>query len=307
MNESTNLRRKVTNKVMTGVVALAFLITLVPLVSTIYTTLEFGITRLNWDFLSNTMKGVIGGRPPFGGIYHAIIGTGLVTFGAALIAVPIGILTAIYLVEYSPSEDHRLARCISTLVDVMTGIPSIVAGLFAYAFFAIVFGPGAVFGFSGSVALSVLMIPTVVRSTEEMLKVVPQDMREASLALGISKERTICRIVLRIALPGIITGVLLAIARIIGETAPLLITVGSFDSLNANLFSGRMMTLPVYIYGQYQEGFATCTPQALVDGCVESIRLERAWAAALVLIIIVLVLNIIGRVVKAKLMNKRGK
>jgi phosphate transport system permease protein len=307
MSQSTNLRRKVTNKVMTVIIALAFLVTLIPLISTIWNTLELGVTRLNWDFLSDTMKGVIGGRPPFGGIYHAIAGTALITLGAALIAVPIGILTAIYLVEYSPSEGRRLARYIATLVDVMTGIPSIVAGLFAYAFFAIVFGPGAVFGFSGSVALAVLMIPTVVRSTEEMLKVVPQDMREASLALGISKERTICRIVLRIALPGIITGVLLAIARVIGETAPLLIAVGSFDSLNLNLFSGRMMTLPVYIYGQYQEGLATCTPQALLDGCVETIRLERAWAAALVLIIIVLVLNIIGRLIKAKLMSKRGK
>jgi phosphate transport system permease protein len=189
----------------------------------------------------------------------------------------------------------------------MTGIPSIVAGLFAYALFSVLLGPGAVFGFSGSVALSVLMIPTVVRSTEEMLKVVPHDMREASLALGISKERTICRVVLRMALPGIITGVLLAIARIIGETAPLLITVGAFDALNADLFNGRMMTLPVYIYSQYQEGFATCTPQALLDGCVETIRLERAWSAALMLIIIVLVLNIIGRLIKAKLMNKNGK
>ncbi|MDR2082674.1 MAG: phosphate ABC transporter permease PstA [Candidatus Ancillula trichonymphae] len=307
MNESTDLRRKLTNKIMTVVIALAFLITLVPLISTICNTLELGVTRLNWDFLSDTMKGVIGGRPPFGGIYHAIVGTSLVTLGAAFIAVPIGILAAIYLVEYASEQKNSLVRCIGTLVDVMTGIPSIVAGLFAYAFFAIVMGPGAVFGFSGSLALSVLMIPTVVRSTEEMLKVVPQDMREASLALGISKERTICRIVLRIALPGIITGILLAIARIIGETAPLLITVGTFDSLNVNLFSGRMATLPVYIYGQYQEGLATCSPQAILDGCVETIRSQRAWAAALVLIIIVLVLNIIERLIKVKLTNKSGK
>ena len=140
---------------------------------------------------------------------------------------PIGLLTAIYLVEYGAGS--RLARWITFLVDVMTGIPSIVAGLFALALFVLIFGPGIRMGFGGSVALSLLMIPIVVRSTEEMLRLVPDDLREASYALGVPKWRTIVKVVLPTALGGIVTGVTLAIARVIGETAPLLIIAGATD------------------------------------------------------------------------------
>ena len=143
-----------------------------------------------------------------------------------------------------------MARSITFLVDVMTGIPSIVAGLFAYALFVLFFGAGVRMGFGGSVALSLLMIPIVVRSTEEMLKLVPDDLREASYALGVPKWRTIVKVVLPTALGGIVTGVTLAIARVIGETAPLLIIAGPTDSTNFNLFNDRMMTLPVFIYYQ---------------------------------------------------------
>ena len=153
---------------------------------------------------------------------------------------------AIYLVEYGKGK--RLARWITFLVDVMTGIPSIVAGLFACALFVLIFGPAIRLGFGGSVALSLLMIPIVVRSTEEMLRLVPDDLREASYALGVPKWRTIVKVVLPTALGGIITGVMLAIARVIGETAPLLVIAGTTDSVNFNLFGERMTTLPVFIY-----------------------------------------------------------
>src|SRR5699024_9116358 len=153
-----------------------------------------------------------------------------------LISVPVGLLTAIYLVEYSRG---RLAKAITFFVDVMTGIPSIVAGLFAYALFALIFGPGVRMGIMGAIALSVLMIPVVVRSNEEMLKLVPNELREASYALAVPKWRTILKVVLPTSLAGITTGVTLAIARVIGETAPLLVTVGITSGDNINPVDGR--------------------------------------------------------------------
>ena len=168
-----------------------------------------------------------------------------------MISVPIGLMTAIYLVEYGANS--RMASSIRFLVDVMTGIPSIVAGLFAYALFVVFFGPGVHMGLGGAIALSLLMIPIVVRSSEEMLKLVPADLREAAYALGVPKWKTIVKIVLPTALAGIITGITLAIARVIGETAPLLIIAGSTDSTNFNLFKDQMMTLPVFIYYSYTQ------------------------------------------------------
>ena len=178
----------------------------------------------------------------------------------------------------------------------MSGIPSIVAGLFAFSMFTILIGPGTINGFEGSVALSLLMLPTVVKSSEEMLKIVPHDLREASYALGVTKQRTITKIVLRTALPGIVSGAILAVARVIGETAPLLMTAGYIASTNFNLFSGQMTTLPVYVYQEYSKLNANCPANASA-ACVTTIPMERAWAAALVLILIVLILNLIGRLV----------
>ena len=212
-----------------------------------------------------------------------------------VISVPVGWMCAVYLIEYA-ARGNKLAKSIGLLVDVMSGIPSIVAGLFAYSMFSLIGGPGTISGFEGSVALSLLMIPTVVKTSEEMLKVVPGDLREASYALGVSKQRTICKIVLRTALPGIVSGVILAIARVIGETAPLLMTAGYATFTNVNLFSGEMTTLPVFVYQEYSKLRANCPPNA-GSSCVTTIPMERSWAAALVLIIIVLILNLIGRVV----------
>ena len=250
------------------------------------------------NFLSYNMTGVVGGNQTpsggYGGVLHAIIGTLEITAGAMVISIPIGLMCAVYLVEYS--NRGKLATTVSLLVDVMSGIPSIVAGLFAFSMFTILLGPGTINGFEGSVALSLLMLPTVVKSSEEMLKIVPNDLREASLALGVTKQRTITKIVLRTALPGIVSGAILAIARVIGETAPLLMTAGYISSTNVNLFSGQMTTLPVFVYQEYSKLSANCPPNADAT-CVTTIPMERAWAAALVLIVIVLLLNLIGRIV----------
>jgi phosphate transport system permease protein len=247
------------------------------------------------QFLTYDMRNVIGAG---GGIYHALIGTLLVTLAAALISVPIGLLTAIYLVEYG--KGTRLGRWVTFLVDVMTGIPSIVAGLFALALFVLVFGPAVRLGFGGSVALSLLMIPIVVRSAEEMLRLVPDDLREASYALGVPKWRTITRVVLPTSIGGIITGVTLAIARVIGETAPLLVIAGKTDSVNFNVFHERMSTLPVYIYYSFTQ------PGIAPFGGGEAPGIARAWGAALVLIAIVMLLNLLARLVGRFFTPKKG-
>ncbi len=264
---------------MTTLVYSAFAVAMLPLVSLMATVIKNGIGVINAQFLTYSMRNVVGEG---GGIYHAIIGTLLITLATAVISVPVGLMTSIYLVEYAGRG--RIGRTITFLVDVMTGIPSIVAGLFAYALFVLFFGEGVRMGFGGAVALSLLMIPIVVRSCEEMLKLVPHELREASYALGVPKWRTIVKVVLPTALPGIITGVTLAIARVIGETAPLLIIAGSTDSVNTNLFAERMMTLPVFIYYSYTQ-----------PGVPAQFGQDRAWGAALVLIVIVMALNLIAR------------
>ncbi|BBE21233.1 hypothetical protein MN0502_01160 [Arthrobacter sp. MN05-02] len=198
----------------------AFLVALLPLISVIWTVLERGVPGLSYNFLFTSMNGVTGavdndavegGTPVLGGAYHAVLGTLQITLWATLISVPIGLLTAVYLVEYGSGK--TLTKAITFFVDVMTGIPSIVAGLFAAALFTLLFGPGTRTGFVAAVALSVLMIPVVVRSTEEMLKIVPNELREASYALGVRKWRTITKVVIPTAISGIASGVTLSIAR----------------------------------------------------------------------------------------------
>ncbi len=284
-------RRRRTDLLMRVVITGAFALAMVPLVSVAWTVVSHGVERFDAYFLTHSMRGVFGGVDA-GGIYHAIIGTVEITALAALISVPIGLLTAIYLVEYGRGT---LARAVTFFVDVMTGIPSIVAGLFAYALFAVILGPGVRMGVVGSVALSVLMIPVVVRSSEEMLRLVPNELREAALALGVPRWLVVVKVVLRTAVAGIVTGVMIAIARIIGETAPLLITVGVADSINFNLFEGRMMTLPVYVYRQFQQGLIPCSAED--TACIATVTYDRAWAAALTLILVVMLLNLVARLV----------
>ena len=259
-------------------ITVAFGLAIIPLITLLSTVISKGIKLFSLSFLSDDMRGIYGDMTS-GGVHHAIIGTLLVTLAAAVVAIPIGLMTAVYLVEYG---NGRLAKAITIMVDIMTGIPSIVAGLFAFALFTMIFGPAYRSGLMGAVALAVLMIPVVVRSVEEMLRLVPNELREASYALGVPKWLTIIKVVLRTALAGITTGIFLAVARVIGETAPLLITVGILQQVNWDLFDGRMTTLPVFAYSQYQSG---------------GVGVDRAWAAALTLIILVMLLNLVARVI----------
>ncbi len=285
--------RTAKDRLMTTLVWTAFGLALVPLVSLVWSVLSNGLPALSAEFFTGTMRNVVG---PGGGILHAIVGTLIITLGATLISVPVGLLTAIYLVEFS-DRASRPARVLTFLVDVMTGIPSIVAGLFAYALFRMVFGPGVRMGFGGSVALSLLMIPVVVRSCEEMLKLVPHDLREAAYALGVPKWLTVLKVVLPTALGGIITGITLAVARVAGETAPLLIIAGKTDSVSWNLFGDQpMATLPVFTYYAYTQ-----------PGVPPEFGQERAWGAALVLIAIVMLLNLLARFVGARFAPKKGR
>lgn len=294
-DKALSFRRRFTNTAIGASMWLCGLLVLAILVSIGYELISRGIGIISPYFLSVSMKGVYGGMQA-GGIYHAMVGTLLITLVAAVISVPLGLLVAIYLTEYTGNT--KFAKLTTTLVDVMTGIPSIVAGLFAAALFTIVIGPAYRSGLMGAVALSVLMIPLVVRSSAEMLRLVPNDLREASYALGVPKWRTVVSIVLRTSAAGLVTSVVVAIARIVGETAPLLITAGMFDAINSNVFSGRMETLPVYIYQQYTST-VSCAAHAV--NCNPTINVDRAWGAALVLVFAVLVLNLGARFVAKKL------
>lgn len=279
------------DRLVTAVVTSAFLIALIPLVSVGYTVGKNGAERFDGEFFTESMRGVVGQG---GGASHAIQGTLIITGLACLISIPIGLLAAIYLVEYG--RNNRLSRALTFFVDVMTGIPSIVAGLFAYSLFVMIVGPGVRMGIVGAVALSVLMIPVLVRATEEMLKIVPNELREASLALGVPPWRTILKVVLPTSLGGIAAGITLAIARIVGETAPLLITVGITTGINLNPFDERMATLPVFAYTQYAS-----------PGVNRDAYFDRAWTAALILILIVMSLNLLGRLIARVFAPKTGR
>lgn len=268
--------RQAKDRTATSLVWVAFLLAVTPLASLLWETAERGVKVFDGYFLTHSM-GVVADAEPGGGIYHALLGTLEQVGLAALISVPVGVLTAIYLVEYGRG---KLAKAVTFFVDVMTGIPSIVAGLFILSLWVLILKMGPS-GFAGSLALSILMIPVVVRSTEEMLKLVPNELREASLALGVPKWRTILKVVLPTSIGGIITGVMLAIARITGETAPVLLLVWGTDFINANPFQDPQESLPMYIYLQFGAGSEPAH--------------DRAWAAALTLIAFIMILNLVAR------------
>jgi len=280
--------RRARDRFATSLISTAFVLAVLPLVSVLGYTIQRGVDKLTPYFLTHSMRGV-GARDDTGGVYHAIVGTLEQVGLATLIAVPIGLFTAIYLVEYGRG---RLASTVTFFVDVMTGLPSIVAGLFVYAFWILMLGFQAS-GFAGSLALMILMLPTVVRSAEEMLKLVPNELREASLALGIPKWRTVLKVVLPTAFGGIVTGVMLSIARVIGETAPLLLLVGLTQSINTDPFSGWQSALPLFVYDQNHAGNAFAE--------------ERAWAGALTLILIVMLLNLAARLIARWKAPKAGR
>ena len=258
----------------------AFLLAMVPLVWILGTVVLKGAHMLTTSVWWTGNQRNINSDDVGGGARHAIEGTLEMVGFTALIAVPIGILTAVYLVEYGRGW---FARAISFTVDILSGIPSIVAALFIYAVWVTTFGIDRS-GVAASLALVLLMIPVVVRSTEEMLKLVPNELREASYALGVPKWVTVVRVVLRTAFSGIVTGVLLGVARVMGETAPLLILAPYTKNFQRDLFNGNFPTLPMMI--NQDRGDIALAAAA-----------ERMWGTALTLILLVLILNVIGRLI----------
>lgn len=289
--------RKLKNNLATALVTACFLIALVPLVWLLWTVISKGwhdITAASW--WTDDQRQTQDWRTAGGGALHAIIGTLEQIAICSLISVPVAILAAIYLVEYGRG---RFRSAVTFMVDILTGVPSIVAALFIYALFIIKFGQG----FAGvwvSCALVLLMIPVIVRTTEEMLKLVPNELREASYALGVPKWKTIVKIVLPTAFSGILTGIVLGIARVAGETAPLLILVQYSASTNSNVFSGPQASLPSAIYSQFPNASNSGSKKNPFTGAVEvtnNYASGRMWGFALTLILIVMLLNLIARLV----------
>jgi phosphate transport system permease protein len=274
-------RRRRTDKIMRAVLLTGTLIALVPLALVVYYLLEQGLGAISWDFFSTDPTGRFLGPP--GGVKSAIIGTILIVGLASLIAVPCGIGVALFLVEYG--KKTVFAQFVRYFVDVMTGVPSIVFGLFIYIVLVLTGIGGNFTAWKGSVALALLMLPVVTRSAEVVLNLVPNSLREAALALGAPRWRVVFRIVLPTALPGLITGSMLAIARGAGETAPLLFTAFAVNATSWHL-GQQMNSLPIQIFNDVRQ------PQANI--------VERAWGAALTLVVMVLVLTLIARLVQRR-------
>jgi phosphate transport system permease protein len=269
------------NTLATVLISLCFLIALIPLCWILWTVVSKGyhlVLDANW--WSQSQRGITSRRAG-GGAYHALVGSLIMALICAVIAVPLGILGAVYLIEYG--KGSKPAKVVSFMVDILTGVPSIVAALFVYAVWVTILGQNRI-GFAVSLSLVLLMMPVILRSTEEMLKLVPDELREASYALGVPKWKTILKIVVPTAFGGIITGVMLGLARVIGETAPLLILVGYSKVINYNPFSGFMGALPTMINNDRGD---MALPAAA----------DRVWAAALTLILLVLALNVLARLI----------
>jgi phosphate transport system permease protein len=273
--------RRRTDKIMRGVLLLGTLIALVPLVLVVYYLLKQGLGAISWDFFTTDPTGRFLGPP--GGVKSAIIGTILIVGLASLIAVPAGIGVALFLVEYG--KKSIFAQFVRYFVDVMTGVPSIVFGLFIYIVLVLTGIGGNFTAWKGSVALALLMLPVVTRSAEVVLNLVPNSLREAALALGAPRWKVVVRIVLPTALPGLVTGSMLAIARGAGETAPLLFTAFAVNATSWNL-GQQMNSLPIQIFNDVRQ------PQANI--------VERAWGAALTLVVMILILTLIARLVQRR-------
>jgi phosphate transport system permease protein len=279
--------RTTKSAIMSVLMGTALALVLVPLVLVLGVVVQKGASSLSWSFFTEDIP--VRARQIGPGMGPAIVGTLLITGVATLMAVPIGVLGAIYLNEYGGTS--VFARLVRFMATVMTGVPSIVMGMFIYVSFVLRLGSSGLQGFAGSLALAALMLPIVIRSVEEMLRLVPENLREASMGLGATKSRTIVTVVLPAALPGIISGCLLAVARAAGETAPLIFTIGVAKSLNVNPFEGSMAALPREIFANAQEPFPGAN--------------ERAWGAALTLILIAFLLTVIARAVSSRFALKR--
>ncbi|MFI6432810.1 phosphate ABC transporter permease PstA [Rhodococcus oryzae] len=278
--QGVSKRRRFADLTAAVLVTLSVLVALVPLVWVLYTVIVRGFPAMaSATWFTNSFSG-LSASATGGGIYHALIGTLIQGLVCAVLSIPLGLFVAIYLVEYAGPS--KLGRLTTFMVDILSGVPSIVAALFIYALWIATFGfPKS--AFAVSLALVLLMVPVVVRSTEEMLRIVPQDLREASYALGVPKWKTIMRIVVPTALPGIITGVMLALARVLGETAPLLILVGYAPFINFDMFNGEMGSLP---------GVMVAEMNNPTDAGA-----SRIWGAALTLIMLIAVLNIAAKAI----------
>ena len=283
-------RRRTKNVVMTTLMLLAVLIVGFVLLLVLITVVTKGWSIVSGSFPDWFSKDIqLVPRRPGPGMKAAIIGTCVITFTATLIAVPLGIAGAVYLNEYG--RNRLFARVLRFLANVMAGVPSIVMGLFIYIFWVVPRGVGGLNGFSGALALACLMLPIVVRASEEMLRLVPQSLRDASYALGASTSRTTMLVVLPKASPGIISGCLLAVARAAGETAPLIFTIGAAKSTNWSVFKGTNTSLSMQIYGNAKESFVTAQ--------------ERAWGAALTLIALAFLFTVAARLLSARLTRTR--
>jgi len=274
--QSLSTRRRLTDIAAMAGMWLAVAIAVVPIALVVFYVIIKGGKMISWEFLTERIPRQLANEG--GGIGPAIVGTLVMTGFASLLALPLGVLAAIYLNEYG--KQKRLARSIRLMSDVMTGVPSIVMGLFIYTSVVLISGQQS--GFAGGLALACLMLPVVIRSSEEMLRLVPDELRQASLALGARKWRTIITVVIPAAISGIVSGALLAIARAAGETAPILLVVGLTQRINWSL-SGSNTALPVQIYRNATEPFEAAT--------------NRAWGAALTLVTIVLITTLIGRLI----------
>jgi phosphate transport system permease protein len=274
-------RRRRTDRIMRGILLAMTLVALVPLILVVYYLLKQGLGAISWSFFTTDPTGRFLGDP--GGIKSAIIGTVLIVGLATLIAVPIGIGVALYLVEYG--KKNWFAQAVRYFVDVMTGVPSIVFGLFIYIVLVLTGVAGNFAGWKGSIALALLALPIVTRSAEVVLNLVPNSLREAALALGAPRWRVVFRIVLPTALPGLVTGSLLAVARAAGETAPLLFTAFAVNATTWNL-GQQMNSLPIQIFNDVRQ------PQANL--------VERAWGAALTLVAMILILTLVARAIQRR-------
>ncbi len=295
-------RRKFTNNLATVLVWASVVVALIPLVWVLWTVVSNGVsTVLHASWWSSTTRNITY-TDPGGGALHAVVGTLEQVALCTVISVPVAVLVGIYLVEYGRGT---FARATTFMVDILTGVPSIVAALFIYALIVETLNLQKS-GWLVSMALIILMVPVIVRTTEEMLKLVPNELREASYALGVPKWKTILKVVVPTAFTGLITGVVLGIARVAGETAPLLILVSPSDSMNSDPFSGAQTALPTLIRSQFADAGLTATGGGYhldpktglrVAGAVKNYAVDRMWGAALTLILIVLVLTVIARLI----------
>jgi phosphate transport system permease protein len=272
--------RRTKNQLATVGMWVAFAVMLVPLGFVIFTVIAKGASAISWQFLTAPIP--INVLPvTFGGVGPAVYGTLVITGFASLMAIPLGVLGGIYINEYGGNQ--VLARVINFFADVMTGVPSIIMGLFIFTIWVLHFGYS---GFAGSLALACLMLPIVIRSTYEMLRLVPDSLREASYALGATKARVTLTVVLPAAIGGIVSGALLAVARAAGETAPLVFTILVTQTLNKNLFSGANTALSTLIFQNATQPYTGAQ--------------ARAWGSALTLIAIAFILMIVARLVTAR-------